>query len=82
MDWRFPGEFQYDSRASRSGYSRNEGQDRGVMMRWGLGRSRQLQCAVETLASSADSRESWKRGRRCIIPALGFYEWHVNPDGK
>ena len=36
--------------------------------------------AVESLATGADSRESWKRGRRCIIPALGFFEWHVNPD--
>jgi putative SOS response-associated peptidase YedK len=32
--------------------------------------------------SSADFRESWKKGRRCIIPALGFFEWHVNPDAS
>ncbi|MEO7208761.1 MAG: SOS response-associated peptidase [Steroidobacteraceae bacterium] len=57
----------------------NRGKSLGVMMRWGFAASGS-HAPVETLASGADSRESWKRGRRCIIPALGFYEWHVNPD--
>ena len=49
-------------------------------MRWGLARCGSFNAPVETLASSAEFGEPWKQGRRCIIPALGFYEWHVNPD--
>jgi putative SOS response-associated peptidase YedK len=51
-----------------------------VAMRWGIAGRGGFNAPVETLASGAEYRESWKRGRRCIIPALGFYEWHVNPD--
>ena len=54
----------------------------GVMMRWGFARRGSFNAPVETLASSTDSREPWKRGRRCLVPALGFYEWHVNPDAS
>jgi putative SOS response-associated peptidase YedK len=36
---------------------------------------------AETLASGALFGGPWKRGQRCIIPALGFYEWHVNAVG-
>ncbi len=53
-----------------------------IMMRWGFAGRGGFNAPVETLASGADFRESWKRGRRCIIPALGFYEWHVNPDAS
>jgi putative SOS response-associated peptidase YedK len=60
----------------------NDGRPEGVMMRWGLARRGSFNAPVETLASSAEFREPWKRGRRCIIPALGFYEWHVNPDAS
>ena len=52
------------------------------MMRWGLARRGSFNAPIETVASSADFREPWKRGRRCIVPALGFYEWHVNPDAS
>ena len=36
---------------------------------------------VETVATAASFREPLKR-RRCIIPALGWYEWQELPSGK
>ena len=36
---------------------------------------------VETVAKAASFREPLKR-RRCIIPALGWYEWQELPPGK
>jgi putative SOS response-associated peptidase YedK len=60
----------------------NNGRTDGVMMRWGFAGRGSFNAPVETLASSADSREPWQRGRRCLVPALGFYEWHVNPDAS
>jgi len=51
-----------------------------VPMRWGFAGRDSFNARVETLATGTPFRVPWKRGRRCIIPALGFYEWHVNPD--
>lgn len=53
----------------------------GVLIRWGFRRQGLFNACIETLATGADFQASWKQGRRCIVPALGFYEWHVNPDG-
>jgi len=62
----------------------------GVLLRWGLmtlfgggkpGKYNTFNARSETLASSAMFGGPWKHGQRCIIPALGFYEWHVNADG-
>ena len=58
----------------------NAGRTELVPMRWGFARRGSFNAPVETLATGAPFRVPWKRGRRCIIPALGFYEWHVNPD--
>ena len=41
-----------------------------------------INARVETVATAATYRGPWKRGQRCILPALGFYEWHVLEDGK
>jgi putative SOS response-associated peptidase YedK len=60
----------------------NNGRTEGVMMRWGFAGRGSFNAPVETLASSVDFREPWKRGHRCLVPALGFYEWHVNPDAS
>ncbi|MEZ5565165.1 MAG: SOS response-associated peptidase [Gammaproteobacteria bacterium] len=41
-----------------------------------------INARVETIATAPSYRGPWKRGQRCILPALGFYEWQVVPGGK
>jgi putative SOS response-associated peptidase YedK len=59
-------------------------------MRWGLvpffakgvpGKYSTINARIETMATSPAYRTAWKRGQRCILPALGFYEWHVEANG-
>ena len=59
-------------------------------MRWGLipyfadGRPPKystINAAIEKLETVATWRRPWNRGQRCILPAIGFYEWHVLPGG-
>ncbi|MFV8835682.1 SOS response-associated peptidase [Aquisalimonas sp. APHAB1-3] len=61
-----------------------DGQREGVMLRWGLvptwakGRPTNystINARVETIDTAATYRGPWQRGQRCIIPALGYYEW-------
>jgi putative SOS response-associated peptidase YedK len=61
------------------------------LMRWGLvpyfakgvpGPYSTINARIETIEISASFRGPWKRGQRCIVPAAGFYEWHVNADGQ
>jgi putative SOS response-associated peptidase YedK len=82
MGWKFAANFNTTPRQVIPVIRAALGRSQGVMMRWGFARRGSFNAPVESLASSADSRQSWKRGRRCIIPALGFYEWHVNPDAS
>lgn len=60
-------------------------------MRWGLipdfargeaGRYATFNARVETLRTSPAYRGAWRRGQRCLVPAVGFYEWQVVPGGK
>jgi putative SOS response-associated peptidase YedK len=41
-----------------------------------------INATIEKLIDGASWRGPWKRGQRCILPAQGFYEWHVNEDGS
>jgi putative SOS response-associated peptidase YedK len=36
----------------------------------------------ETVSEKATFRGAWNAGRRCLIPALGYYEWKKEDDGK
>ncbi len=63
----------------------------GVMMRWGLipffahgapPAYATINATVEKIESGPCWRGPWKRGQRCILPASGFFEWHMNDDGS
>src|ERR1700685_598556 len=58
-----------------------EGNRESVPLRWGFGQRGTFNARSETLPGSVIFRGPWNRGQRCIVPAQGFYEWHVNADG-
>jgi len=35
----------------------------------------------ETVHEKASFKNAWHKGRRCLIPANGFFEWKKGPDG-
>jgi putative SOS response-associated peptidase YedK len=82
MGWNFAANFNTTPAQVVPVIRAAQGKIAGVMMRWGHAGRGSFNIPVETLASGADFRDSWERGRRCIIPALGFFEWHVNPDAS
>jgi putative SOS response-associated peptidase YedK len=80
-DWRFPANFNTAPSQQIPALRAVNGKIAGALLRWGSGKSGAFNARIETLATGARFRASWKQGRRCIIPALGYYEWHVDPDG-
>jgi putative SOS response-associated peptidase YedK len=63
----------------------------GVMLRWGLipawahgepVRYSTINARAETVTTAASYRGPWRKDQRCLIPALGFYEWQVTGNGK
>ena len=66
------------------------GQREGVMMRWGLvpffakgvpPKYSTINARIETIETAASYRGPWQRAQRCIVPAAGFFEWHVDGSG-
>lgn len=43
--------------------------------------SKMINARSETVADKPSFRDSWAKGRRCIVPVNGFYEWHKQEDG-
>lgn len=53
-----------------------------ALLKWGFGEPITFTVPVEKLKLTATDRGLLARGQRCIIPALGFYEWRVNASGS
>lgn len=61
------------------------------LLRWGLvpsfsadatGGARLINARSETVVQKASFRPAWQAGRRCIVPADGFYEWRATAQGR
>lgn len=59
--------------------------DGGLAMRWGLvptwskepkTKYATFNAVLETVADKPLFRMPWKDGKRCLLPVLGYYEWH------
>jgi putative SOS response-associated peptidase YedK len=65
--------------------------DGGHAMRWGLipawsddfsGKYSTFNARVETVTTKPAYRGAWRHANRCLLPALGYYEWQQQPSGK
>lgn len=61
------------------------------LLRWGLvpfwakgvpPKLSTINARVETIRTAPSYRGAWKKGQRCVLPALGFFEWQVREAGK
>jgi putative SOS response-associated peptidase YedK len=89
-DWRFPPSFNVAPTQQVPAIREGTAGLEGVLLRWGLvpffakakiGPYSTINARVESVETSASYRTPWKRAQRCLLPAQGFYEWHVNEDG-
>ena len=89
--WKFTAKFNVAAQQYVPAIRVHGGQTEGMMMRWGLipswaeGRPTGDAMACVDMARIERSnvyRMPWLSGQRCILPALGFFEWQVQADGK
>jgi putative SOS response-associated peptidase YedK len=91
-EWQFPPSYNVAPTHNVPVVSVNKAGERtGALLHWGLipywangvpPKFSTINATVEKLSEAASWRGPWQRGQRCILPASGFYEWHVLPDGK
>jgi putative SOS response-associated peptidase YedK len=68
-----------------------DGQQVGESLRWGLipwfakgvpPKYSTINARIETVETAASYKGPWSRGQRCIQVASGFYEWHLDAEGR
>jgi putative SOS response-associated peptidase YedK len=90
-EWHFPASYNVAPTHKVPVVRVIDGERRLARLHWGLipfwakgvaPKYSTINATVEKLQDAATWRGPWKRGQRCIMPALGFFEWQVQADGK
>ncbi len=90
-EWQFPASFNVAPTQQVPVIRAVDGGLQGSLMRWGLvpffargepPKYSTINARIETVATVASYRGPWKRGQRCLQLACGFFEWHLNGEGR
>jgi putative SOS response-associated peptidase YedK len=92
QEWTFPPSFNVAPtqdvpviRVARDGSIQGKPMKWGLIPYWARGvapKFSTINATIEKLTEAASWKGPWNRGQRCILPAVGFYEWQVQADGK
>jgi putative SOS response-associated peptidase YedK len=90
-EWQFPPSFNVAPTQQVPVIRTIDGERRATRLRWGLipffakgepPKYSTINARIETLETAASYRGPWKRGQRCLQIANGFYEWHLDDQGR
>ena len=90
-EWQFPPSFNVAPTQSVPIIRTIDGKMKGSSVRWGLipffakgepPKYSTINARIETVETAASYRGPWKRGQRCLQLATGFFEWHLNTEGR
>jgi putative SOS response-associated peptidase YedK len=90
-EWQFPASFNVAPTQKVPVIRTVDGTTQGDRIRWGLipffakgepPKYSTINARIETVETAASYRGPWKRGQRCLQVATGFYEWHMNAEGR
>jgi len=90
-EWHFPTSYNVAPTQQVPVIRAIDGVRQGSRIRWGLipffakgepPKYSTINARIETVETAASYRGPWKRGQRCLQVALGFYEWHLNAEGR
>ena len=90
-EWNFPASFTVAPTQAVPVVRMHQGRRSGARLHWGLipffahgipPKYSTINARIETVRTSASYRGPWKRNQRCLVVALGFYEWQLQADGR
>jgi putative SOS response-associated peptidase YedK len=91
QEWQFPPSFNVAPTQQVPILREIHGERRGSTVRWGMipffargepPKYSTINARTETVETAASYQGPWKRGQRCLQFATGFYEWHVDDEGR
>ncbi len=90
-EWQFPPSFNVAPTQQVPIIRSVDGALVGARVRWGLipffakgeaPKYSTINARIENVETAASYRGPWKRGQRCLQIACGFYEWHLDEQGR